>query len=115
MEAAPTDAAPMEATATDAAPMEAAATDAATATATLLHLTRQAPPTDPDQLADWLDATAAQLGATLTHLTVLCTTLRDATPHSFHHPQLAACADHLSQATATWNQLQADRTCPGVM
>lgn len=95
--------------------MEAAATDAETATATLLHLTRQAPPADPGQLADWLDATEAQLGATLTHLTALCATLRDATPLSFHHPQLARCADHLTDATATWNQLRADRTCPGVL
>jgi hypothetical protein len=95
--------------------MEAAATDAATATARLLHLTRQAPPADPEQLADWLDATVAQLGATLTHLTALCATLRDATPLSFHHPQLADCADHLTNATATWNQLRADHTCPGVL
>lgn len=95
--------------------MESAATDAATATAALLHLTREAPPADPEQLADWLDATAAQLGATLTHLTALCATLRDATPLSFHHPQLSRCADHLTEATTTWNRLQQDRTCPGVM
>ncbi|MDC0772671.1 hypothetical protein [Streptomyces sp. HD] len=109
------EAAPTEFTALEATAMEAAATDAATATATLLHLARQAPPADPEQLADRLDATAAQLGATLTHLTALCTTLRDATPLSFHHRQLALCADHLTRATATWNQLRADRTCPGVM
>ena len=95
--------------------MEAAATHAATATETLLRLTRQAPPADPDQLADWLDATAAQLGAALTHLTALCATLRDATPLSFHHPQLVRCTDHLTEATTTWNQLLADRTCPGVL
>ncbi|MFI7415551.1 hypothetical protein ACIBU0_43665 [Streptomyces sp. NPDC049627] len=95
--------------------MEAAATDAATATETLLRLTREAPPADPEQLADWLDATAEQLGATLTHLTALCATLRDATPLSFHHPRLAHCADHLAQATTTWNQLQADRTCSGIL
>lgn len=95
--------------------MEAAATHAATATETLLRLTRQAPPADPGQLSDWLDETAAQLGATLTHLTALCTTLRDATPLSFHHPQLADCAAHLTEATAIWNQLLADRTCPGVL
>ena len=97
--------------------MEAAtaATDAETATATLLHLTRQAPPADPEQLSDWLDATADRLGATLTHLTALCATLRDATPLSFHHPQLARCTDQLTEATASWNRLLADRTCPGVL
>lgn len=95
--------------------MEAAATDAATATAALLHLTRQAPPADPEQLADWLDAAAAQLGTALTHLTALCATLRDATPLSFHQPRLARCAEHLSEATTAWSQLQADRACPGVL
>ncbi|WP_405872218.1 hypothetical protein [Streptomyces sp. NBC_00005] len=95
--------------------MEAAATQAETATAALLRLTREAPPADPEQLADWLDASAAQLGTALTHLTALCATLRDATPLSFHRPQLADCADHLTRATASWNQLRADHACPGVL
>jgi hypothetical protein len=95
--------------------MEAAATDAAAATARLLHLTRQAPPADPEQLADWLDAAAAQLGASLTHLTALCATLRDAAPLSFHHPQLTRCAAHLAEATTAWNHLRSDRTCLGVL
>lgn len=95
--------------------MEAAATDAATATARLLHLTREAPPADPEQLGDWLDAAAAQLGATLTHLTALCGTLRDATPLSFHHPQLTRCAAHLAEASTTWDQLRSNRTCLGVL